>query len=172
MPRTLWSIFALALLIFSCCGTMFAQKTSKKGSEAASVADLQATLVKLDAAYVEFHNGRPEASKAIWSHADDVTLTGGAGGAIEKGWKNVSSRLDWASAQYSKGTQTNERVSVTATGDLALVVQYEHIRFQVPGQSGESERHYRVTLGLRREAGSWRVIHRHADTMMTREVPK
>lgn len=53
-------------------------------------ADLQATLIKLDAAYEEFKNGRPAASKALWSHADDVTLSGGAGGAIERGWKNVA----------------------------------------------------------------------------------
>jgi len=33
-------------------------------------------------------------------------------------------------------------------------------------------RHYRVTTVLRREAGMWRVVHRHADTMMERVTPR
>lgn len=133
---------------------------------------LQATLERLDAAQVAFHSGNPEPSKAIWSHAPDVTLTGGAGGAIEKGWDNVRQRLDWASAQYTRGRQINERVRVVVSGDLALVLQYEDIWFHSPGQEKESERHYRVTMALRREAGEWRVIHRHADTMMERATPR
>ena len=133
---------------------------------------LQATLEKLDAAHVAFHNGNPEPSKAIWSHASDVTLTGGAGGAIEIGWEKVRPRLEWASAQYTRGRQRNERVRITTSGDLALVVQYEHIWFNSPGQERESERHYRVTTVLRREAGVWRVVHRHADTMMERVTPR
>lgn len=133
---------------------------------------LQATLERLDAAHVAFHNGNPEPSKAIWSHAADVTLTGGAGGAIEQGWDKVRPRLEWASAQYSRGRQINERVRITVSGDLALVVQYEHIWFHSPGQEKESERHYRVTTALRREAGEWRVVHRHADTMMERVTPR
>jgi ketosteroid isomerase-like protein len=134
--------------------------------------ELQATLERMDSAHVAFHNGNPEPSKAIWSHASDVTLTGGAGGAIEVGWEKVRPRLEWASAQYTRGRQKNERVRVTRSGDLALVVQYEHIWFHSPGQARESERHYRVTTVLRREAGHWRVVHRHADTMMNRVTPQ
>jgi ketosteroid isomerase-like protein len=133
---------------------------------------LPATLEKMDAAHVAFHNGNPEPSIAVWSHASDVTLTGGAGGAIEQGWEHVRPRLEWASAQYSKGRQQNERVSVTMSGDLALVVQYEHIWFHAPREERESERRYRVTAVLRGEAGRWRVIHRHADTMMERVTPR
>jgi ketosteroid isomerase-like protein len=138
----------------------------------AADAKLQATLEPMDAAHVAFHNGNPEPSKALWSHAADVTLTGGAGGAIEKGWDKVRPRLEWASAQYARGRQNNERVSITMSGDLALVLQYEHIWFHSPGQEKESERHYRVTTVLRREGEEWRVIHRHADTMMERITPR
>jgi ketosteroid isomerase-like protein len=133
---------------------------------------LQATLERMDAAHIEFHNGNPEPSKAIWSHSADVTLTGGAGGAIEKGWDKVRPRLEWASAQYTRGRQINERVSITVSGDLALVLQYENIWFHSPGKERESERHYRVTTALRREGGEWRVIHRHADTMTERVTPR
>ena len=135
-------------------------------------AEFQATLAKLDAAQQEFHSGRPAAVKAFWSHADDVTLIGGAGGAIEKGWQNVSSRLDWASAQYSKGTQANERIMATVSGDLAYVVQLEHIRYQLPHQAQEVNRDYRVTMVFRREAEGWRIVHRQADTQMAKQTPR
>ncbi|MBV8942492.1 MAG: hypothetical protein JO240_12260 [Solirubrobacterales bacterium] len=41
--------------------------------------------------------GKPEAFKALWSHADDVTIMGAFGG-FERGWDDVPQRLDWASA--------------------------------------------------------------------------
>lgn len=129
-------------------------------------------LTRYDAAQVEFHNGRPDAVKALWSHADDVTLAGGAGGAIEKGWKNVGPRLDWASAQYSKGAQVNKRIQAAVSGDFAYAVQLEHIDFHAPGSTTQSKRDYRVTTVFRREPAGWRVIHRQADTLMTRQTPK
>ena len=84
----------------------------------------------------------------------------------------MSARLDWAAAQYSKSTQTDERVNVMVTRDLAVVVRYEYIRFYVPGKSDASERNCRTTIVFRREKGEWRVVHHHADTMLTRQAPK
>jgi ketosteroid isomerase-like protein len=148
------------------------QSETSAGREMAVDAEFQAMLVKLDAAQEEFHNGRPAAVKALWSHADDVTLAGAAGGAIEKGWERVGSRLDWASAQFSKGVQTNERIKATVSGDFAYAVQLEHIRFHVPGSAQESKRDYRVTTVFRREPEGWRVVHRQADTLMTTQTPR
>jgi hypothetical protein len=42
------------------------------------------------AALGELVEGRPEAFKALWSHADDVTIMGAFGG-FERGWDNVAS---------------------------------------------------------------------------------
>jgi ketosteroid isomerase-like protein len=163
---------SLALVAAMALGALASPAVSAAQGVIADDPVLQATLERLDVAHVAFHNGNPEPSKAIWSHAADVTLTGGAGGAIEKGWDKVRPRLEWASAQYSRGRQTNERVSIIVSGDLALVLQYEHIWFHSSGQEKESERHYRVTTALRREAGEWRVVHRHADTMTERVTPR
>src|ERR687890_55517 len=57
--------------------------------------DFTTFLGRLDAAQLELQNGRPAAFKALWSRADDATLSGGFGGAIEKGWQAISARLDW-----------------------------------------------------------------------------
>jgi ketosteroid isomerase-like protein len=140
------------------------------GQEKASGAELESMLTKLDAAQQEFHNGRPAAIKALWSHADDVTLAGGSGGAIEKGWARVGPRLDWAASQYTNGVQTNERITVAVSGSFAYVVQMEHIRFHVPGQERESKRDYRITMVFRREPEGWRIVHRQADTQVERQT--
>lgn len=134
--------------------------------------EFQAALVKVDAAQLELQRGRAAAFKALWSHADDVTLAGGFGGTIEKGWEKISQRLDWVGTQFSNGTNTIERVVAHAQGNLAYVVQMEHLRFQVPGQATESTRDYRVTMLFRREPDGWRIIHRHADSQMVKQAPK
>ena len=134
--------------------------------------DFQAMMAKVDAAQLELQNGRTAAFKALWSHADDVTLSGGFGGAIEKGWARVSKRLDWVGEQFSKGTNTIERIVVNASSDLAYVIQIEHLRFHVPGQAKESTRDYRVTMVFRHEAEGWRIVHRQADSQMMKQAPQ
>jgi ketosteroid isomerase-like protein len=134
--------------------------------------DFRALLTRVDAAQLELQNGKPAAFKALWSRAEDVTLSGGFGGTVEKGWDQIGRRLDWVGAQFSKGTNTIERVVANASGDLGYVVQIEHIRFQVPGQSAESTRDYRVTMLFRREPEGWRIIHRQADSQMTKRAPQ
>ena len=135
---------------------------------ASAPADLTAFLTRLDAAQLELQNGRPAAFKALWSRADDVTLSGGFGGAIEKGWDAVSRRLDWVGTQFSNGTNRIERIVANASGDLAYVIQAEHLRFRVPGQATDSTRDYRVTMIFRREAGEWRMVHRQADSQVVK----
>jgi ketosteroid isomerase-like protein len=57
-------------------------------------------------------------------------------------------------------------------GDLAYVVQLEHIRFHVPGQAKESTRDSRVTMVFRRESEGWRIVHRQADSQMMKQAPQ
>lgn len=134
--------------------------------------DFRAMLAKVDAAQLELQNGRAAAFKALWSHADDITLSGGFGGTIEKGWEQISRRLDWVGTQFSKGSNTIERLVADESGDLGYVVQIEHLRFHVPGQAQESRRDYRVTMVFRRESQGWRIVHRQADSQMVKQAPK
>jgi len=134
--------------------------------------EFHAMLVKVDAAQRELQNGRPEAFKALWSRADDITLSGGFGGNIEKGWEQVGRRLDWVGTQFSNGTNIIERIVAKANGDLGYVVQIERVRFHAPGQAKESTRDYRVTMLFRREAEGWRIVHRQADSQMMKVAPQ
>jgi ketosteroid isomerase-like protein len=130
--------------------------------------EFEAMLDRADAAQLELQNGRAEAYKALWSHSADVTLSGGFGGTVEKGWEQVNRRLDWVATQFSKATHENERVAAYASGDLGYLVQLERIRFHVPGKGEESRREYRATMIFRREANGWRIVHRQADSRLTK----
>ena len=134
-------------------------------------ADLTTFLAEMDAAQLELQNGRPDAYKALWSRADDVTLAGGLGGVIEKGWPAVARRLDWVGTQFSGGTNRIARVAASASGSLAYVVQTEHLRYTAPGAATATVRDYRVTMVFRRESNQWRIVHRHADTQTAKPVP-
>ena len=140
--------------------------------QAGANAELEAFFARYAEAAKLFYDGKPDAVKALWSRRDDVTLSGAAGGETAKGWKQVSERLGWASAQFSKGSKSVTPIQMMVSGELAYVVQYERILFYPPGQTNQSRRHYRVTTIYRREAAGWRVVHRHADTMLEREPIK
>ena len=130
--------------------------------------EFEAFLTRVDRTQIELQNGRADGFKGLWSQANDVTLSGGAGGPVEKGWPAISKRLDWVATQYSDGNTRIERLVQNVGGDLAYVVQHEHIEFRVPADGTRSTREYRVTMIFRREAGEWRIVHRQADSNLTK----
>jgi ketosteroid isomerase-like protein len=141
-------------------------------SAGAPDASFEAMLARVDAAQLELQNGRAEPFKALWSRSADVTLSGGFGGAVEKGWEAVSKRLDWVGTQFSNGRHENERVVAYSAGDLGYVIQREHLRFRPPGADADATRDYRVTMIFRREKGEWRLVHRQADSNLVPAAPR
>lgn len=134
--------------------------------------EFDAFLKTLDAAQLELQNGKPEAFKSLWSHSDDVTLSGGFGGTIEKGWPAISKRLDWVGANFAKGKNSIERLVTNQSGKLAYVIQLEHISFIAPETGKEATRDYRVTMIFRREKSEWKLVHRQADSQFTKQAPQ
>jgi hypothetical protein len=124
----------------------------------------------LVAAQSAFVRGDPASMKALWSHAEDVTLMGAWGGH-ERGWALVGARLDWVSKTNTegKGTYAYKEVASIVGSDLALFVQIEHIT--VPHMNGGATSDLRVTHVMRCEGASWRVVSRHADTLMGTTPP-
>ena len=129
-----------------------------------------AFMAQLEAAEEEFARGRPGTFKALWSHADDVTLCG-AFGRVERGWKNVAARLDWASSKYSDSTRSRKEISGTVTTDFAYIVQTELICSRLAGRTDQTRQELRVTMVFRRETDGWRIIHRHADSLISSQPP-
>jgi ketosteroid isomerase-like protein len=127
--------------------------------------ELRAFVARIDAAQEEFAHGRPSAFKALWSHTDDVTLAGGHGGAIERGWSKVAARLDWASSTYEEGERSNQIIGGWVGDGLAYLVRKEIIEAKIGGGS-RSRQELRVTMVFRRDNGGWRIVHRHADSQI------
>ena len=107
-------------------------------------------------------DGRP--AKLQWSHADDVTMCGGFG-AYEKGWEQVSSRLDWAAAAFGGGHSIIEMLAMGASGDLAYAVWIDRGQVRLAGREEFSPMVLRITQIYRCEEGRWKVIHRHGDPL-------
>jgi ketosteroid isomerase-like protein len=128
-------------------------------------------IAKLEAAEHDFAQGRPAAFKDLWSHSDDVSICGAFGG-VESGWDKVGSRLDWASSQFSEGTRSREEIRSAVGTEFAYLVQTEHIRFRIPGRTEPSTLDLRVTMVFRREADGWRIVHRHADSQKSTQLPE
>ena len=144
-----------------------------RAEEAAIDKGFAEALLKFDAAQHDLVDGNAETTKAIWSHGDGITLSGGFGGRPEKGWEQIGPRLDWVPARIFRMALTDLR-TICCSSHLAIwsyVVQIEHISYQVPGQPTLSTRDYRVTMIFHREADGWRLIHRQADTQLIKKAP-
>ena len=126
--------------------------------------DWTAFIMRLEAAEEEFACGRPADFKALWSHADDVTLSGGLGGAIELGWAKVAERLDWASSNYADGVRSRQEFSGLVETDFAYLVQKEIIEARIGGRAEKAKQELRVTMVFRRNRDGWRIVHRHANS--------
>lgn len=110
----------------------------------------------------ELVEGRPEPFKALWSHADDVVIMGAFGG-YERGWQQVSARLDWAAKGIKSTDRSAENVLAVVNDDLAYTVDLEHMTRHAGDQL--VPRTLRSTQVYRREGGEWKVVLRHADEL-------
>ncbi len=127
--------------------------------------DFYQTVKQVETATHHFVMGDPAPIKAVWSHADDVSIFG-AWGAYEKGWEQVGPRLDWAAARFHEGHVTIEPLTMGTSSDLAYTVCIEKGQVRVAGRDEFGQMALRVTHIFRREEGTWKIIHRHADAIM------
>ncbi len=74
----------------------------------------------------ELVEARPEPFKALWSRAEDVVIMGAFGG-YERGWEQVSARLDWAAKGIASTAHSVENVVTVVGDDLAYTVDLEHM---------------------------------------------
>jgi hypothetical protein len=108
--------------------------------------------------------------KSLWSHRDDVTIFGGWG-AYEQGWAAVEPRLEWAASRYSDGWFDSENLLERIDQDIAYSVDIERSGGRFDNAPDIREAPLRVTHLFRREQGTWRIVHRHADFLQPRQEP-
>lgn len=129
---------------------------------------LAEVLPKQRAAEKAIHEGDVEPRLALWSHVDPVTVYGAR--LSGTGWAAVEPLFREVASWFRDSTAYDfEMVAAGASGDLAYTVGYEHNRVTVHGKPGVYT--LRVTHIYRREAGEWRIVHRHADVPPAPDVP-
>ena len=114
---------------------------------------------------LEITKGNPDVYKLLWSRRDDVTLANPFGPPVV-GWEAVSARLDLAASNYRDGQDYEfENISTVVTRELAYTVETERIRTRVGSSNELTAIAIRATTVFRREDGTWKVTHRHGDTI-------
>lgn len=126
---------------------------------------LESMLPRLTAADTALHNGDATPRAALWSHNDPVTLFGAA--VTTSGWNKVGTTFDWLASRFSNCASFDyEVLAAGVSGDLAYTVGVEHTTASI-GEDPPATYELRVTTIFRREAGEWRIVHRHGDPFDT-----
>jgi len=128
-------------------------------------------LVRVQAAGQQFVQGDSTAIKDRWSHADDVSILG-AGGGQARGWEQVRRSLEGGAGLFREGQVAGHvEVDIIAqgtSGDLSYTTSIEHGKAFMRGHDEPRPVMLRVTQIYRREADTWKIIHRHADALTAR----
>jgi ketosteroid isomerase-like protein len=114
-------------------------------------------------AELALHNGDAAPRRAIWSRNEPVSVLGA--------WRNANGQHEIDELFTALGNSFSDCTSYAfdleaydVVGDMAYTAGLEHTTASVDGEP----RTYtlRATQVYRREAGEWRVAHRHGDTVI------
>lgn len=176
MKRLTWSIAALllALAALLSSGTLAgpaAGAASAHGTH--NPYDFERFVDRYEAANTAFVNGDPKPWLAITAEKDPVSIFGGFGGLGEAGVEPVHQRyLLAATAFRPSGANVDFQYLVKdVRGGLAYTVAIERSEVLYAGQTERRPQVLRVTMIFRREHGAWKIVHRHADTMIDLQLP-
>ncbi len=138
-----------------------------------SDSDLDAAIEAHRQALRAYAKGDPEPVLKDWSMSDDATLANPYGPPC-RGRASIEAATRQAVGNFQEGgplhfeevnTQFDE-ISRGGTADLGYVVQLEQHLGRVAGREDPVTVALRVTMIFRREGDGWRVVHRHADSVI------
>jgi ketosteroid isomerase-like protein len=116
--------------------------------------------------------GDPSGYQALYSNDDDITL-GNPFGGFGSGRTAVYEQLERAASYYRDGRTTAFETVTQAVGpEIAYTVEIERFQAKVGGRQELSELALRVTCIYRLEADGWKLVHRHADPRVERQLPE
>ena len=138
----------------------------------AAIDDLDRAIERCQRALREFVKGNPEPMQAMFSHREDVTLNNPIAPPA-RGWEQVATTMGRAASNLREGEITGfELVARRETPELAYVVWIERGRGKIGGRDEIVSFPLRVTTIFRPEDGTWKIVHRHADTVTTARPPE
>jgi ketosteroid isomerase-like protein len=133
----------------------------------AAVDDVDELIERYHLALGELVNGNPEPLKEVFSHRDDVSLANPFGPPV-RGWDEFARAMEGSAANYRDGEIVGfENVANYVTSELVCVVEMERYRARVGGGEDIGPVTLRVTSIFRPEDGTLKVVHRHADPIIT-----
>jgi ketosteroid isomerase-like protein len=133
----------------------------------AAVDDVDQLIEQFHLAQGEFTKGSPEPVKEIFSYREDVTLNNPFSPPAH-GWEQVAATMERAASQFRDGEITShEFVAKYVTPELAYTVEIEQGKAKVGGREEITPWALRATMIFRPEEGTWKVVHRHADSIIT-----
>jgi len=125
--------------------------------------DLDSAIEESHCALSEIVKGNVEPFLALYSHRDDATI-GNPFGPFARGYQAISETGAGAASRYREGEILGfESVARHVSDGLACVVEVERFRAKVGGSAKLAPVSLRVTSIFRREDGTWKLVHRHAD---------
>jgi len=137
-----------------------------------STFDFDEAVERYHRAAGEFVKGNPEPYKMVFSHREDVSLANPFGPVV-RGWKQVAQTMERAASLYRDGEVISfENVAKYVTPALAYIVEVERIKAKIGGKEDVAPLALRTTSILRPEDGTWKVVHRHADSITTVQAPE
>lgn len=128
--------------------------------------EFRAFLARRQEATAAFFNGDPTPWKAQATQTDAITMFGGFGGH-ERGWTAVDDRYTWAAAANAEGSVQVELIACHVAADLAYTVAIERGSVRPIGGQEFAPKALRVTEIFRRDGADWKLIHRHADPLVS-----
>jgi ketosteroid isomerase-like protein len=137
------------------------------GRASGTQSDFDGAVEAFRQALVTYVKGDPKPVMELLSRSEDVTLANPLG-PPRRGPAEVEKAGAEAAAQLSDGSIRGfEEVSRYSTPDLGYVVQIERGQARLAGSGNVTPYSLRVTMIFRREGDTWRIVHRHADPIMT-----
>lgn len=125
--------------------------------------DLEQTIELYHHALDQIMKGSADGYRRVYSRSDDCTLANPFGPPV-RGWEAVDRTLEGAASHYRDGEATGfELIATNQTPEFAYTVEIERCQARVDGRAAITPISVRVTTVFRREDGTWKVVHRHAD---------
>ncbi len=132
-----------------------------------AVEDLDGVIERCQAAMREFGKGNHKPMHGLYSTREDVTIATAIDPPV-RGWDEVARRMERSASNLSEGEiDTFEIVTKVVTPELAYVLWVEHHRGKIGDTDEVVDFPLRVTIIFRLEDGTWKVVHRHTDTVIT-----
>jgi hypothetical protein len=172
MMKRLTSAIAGLLLAFTALAiaeTSSARSaTAESARGAGSAHGFQQFLRRYEAANTAFVNGDPAQWLSLTAEKDPASIFGGFGGLGEAGTSTVHQRYLLAAGAFQpSGARVEfEYLVKDVRNGLAYTVAIERSNVLYTGRTERQPQILRVTMIFRFERGAWRIVHRHADTMI------